>query len=153
MNGHLTEVELIERLYGAGRNPHDCAECAAKLREMDRLRRSLAAPVDTPAEFLAAQRRAIYSRLGEKPQAVLGWVPATAVAVCMAIAGLALYHGAGHVSPAGAGAGVHALPAGHSVSAAHGDASDAQLFLDVYSMEQASGPRAAAPLDQLFAEN
>lgn len=146
MNGHLTEHELIERLYGVGRNAHECPECASKVRAMDRLRRSLTSPVETPAEFLAAQRRGIYSRLGEKPQAALGWVPATVGALCVALAGLVMYHGSAAV-PHPAARVVHSVPAMHS------DAGDSQLFSDVYSMEQSSEPRAAAPLDQLFAEN
>ena len=39
--------------------------------------------VPVSCEFLAAQRRNIYARMGERPQARMKWVPALAAAACL----------------------------------------------------------------------
>jgi hypothetical protein len=80
-------------------------------------------------EFMAAQRRNIYARMGERPQARLKWLPAMAAAACLIAVGVFSYHPAQAVKP---------------------EAVDAQLFADVYSMEQSMEPIAAQPIHALF---
>lgn len=148
MNGHLNFDELIDRLYGVGRNPHECAECEARLREMELRRARMTAPVEASSDVLAAQRRSIYARLGEKPRG-MSWAPAAAGALCLAAAGVIVHHASTEpVRPAGHAAVAHARGAAHADPAA-----DAQLFSDVYAMEQSVEPRAAAPLEALMEEN
>jgi hypothetical protein len=91
----------------------------------------LAVPEEMPWERLAAQRRAIYSRLGEQPRKPMRWVPAVA-AGCLLVIGAILYRPA---------------------QPAHQDSGDAQLFSDVYSIEQSTEPLAAAPIHALFEDN
>ena len=146
MNRHLTNDELIDRLYGVGDHAHECAECAGRLKAMEQKRARLASASPVSADFLAAQRRGVYSRLGERPHSRWNWAPATAAALCLAAAGVvaystSMYHGAARVS---------APP----IAVSHQDAAaDAQLFSDVYAMEQSAEPRAAEPIHALIAEN
>jgi hypothetical protein len=146
MSKHLTDDELIDRLYGVGDHAHDCSECAGRLGAMEQKRAQLAAALPVSADFLAAQRRGVYSRLGERLNARWNWAPATAAALCLAAAGVvaystSMYHGPARVSAP-------------SVAVSHPDAAaDAQLFSDVYAMEQSAEPRAAEPIHALIEEN
>ena len=66
MNKHLTDEDLINRLYGIGREDshlENCEWCHRRWMELQQRRRQLAAPPEIPAEFLAAQRRSIHERL------------------------------------------------------------------------------------------
>jgi hypothetical protein len=89
-----------------------------------------AQPVEVSYEFLAAQRRDIYARMGEKPQGRMKWVPALAAAAFLVAAGVFVHHPAEQV--------------------AKPEIVDAQLFADVYSMEQSMEPLAAKPIHALF---
>ncbi len=146
MNRHLTDDELIDRLYGVSRIAHECDECDARLRAMEQKRSELAAPAPVSADFLAAQRRGVYSRLGERLTSRWNWAPATAAALCLAAAGVvaystSMYRGTGRGSAT-------------SVAVSRQDAAaDAQLFSDVYAMEQSAEPRAAEPIHALIEEN
>ncbi len=146
MNRHLTDDELVDRLYGLGDHAHECAECDARLRAMEQRRVEIAAAAPVSGDFLAAQRRGIYSRLGQSPKLQLSWAPATVAALCLAVAGLVVLHTSARVS---APSGV----VSHAVSHTDAAAADAQLFSDVYAMEQSSEPRAAAPIHALIEEN
>jgi hypothetical protein len=141
MNRHLSDDDLIDRLYGVSDSTHECAECARRLRAMERRRAEISSAVPVSGDFLAGQRRGIYSRLGESPKPRLSWAPATVAAVCLAVAGVVVFHTAAPV-PA---------PATH-VAAESDTANDAQLLSDVYSMEQSAEPRAAAPIHALIEE-
>ncbi len=149
MTGHFSNDELIDRLYLAGNeNDHlaSCAECAQRFEEMKRTKSIATEPAPVSYEFLAAQRRAIYTRLGEDPGARvrsrLAWAPALA-AVALLLAGITMRH-----------------PQAKPVTTANGVSAtqtlsneDAQLFADVYSMEQSLEPSVAAPIHTLFEEN
>lgn len=132
MNPHLNDDQLLDRLYGVADDPHveSCGECSARYREMELRRAELAEPQAISAEFLAAQRRKIQARLEQRPSLGLKWAPAFAAAVAIAI-GLLVYRPA-------------------KVSAPAADANDAQLFAEVYSMEQSTESQAAAPIHALF---
>ena len=146
MNRHLSDDELIDRLYGLGDHAHECAQCDARLRAMEQRRVEIAAATPVSGDFLAAQRRGIYSRLGQSPKLQLSWAPATVAALCLAVAGLVVLHTSAPV-PAPSGL------VSHAVSHTDAAAADAQLFSDVYAMEQSSEPRAAAPIHALIEEN
>jgi hypothetical protein len=132
MNQHLTTDELVDRLYGVEPGGHldECRECSARLRELEARKAMASAPVEASYEFLAAQRRNIYARMGEKPQARMKWVPALAAAVCLLVAGVMTHRPV--------------------VQTAKPEVVDPQLFSDVYSMEQSMEPLAAKPIDALF---
>jgi len=141
MNGHehLSEDTLLDAVYGIAGNEADahlreCADCAQRLHEWQEKRTALAPSVEIPGEFLAAQRRKIYERI-ERPSRKY-WLLAPGLAAACALAvGIFIYHPAPHPRP---------VP--------RAEISDAQLFGDIYSMEQAVEPAAAAPARALFEE-
>lgn len=140
MKGHLTTDELIDRLYGLSVSEGSdrahltaCTECRARWKAVEALRREMTAGEPVSAEFLAAQRRNIYSRLERPAPRRLGWLPALAAAGALAAVAL-----------------VYRPPA---PQVAHPDPGDAQLFTEVYSMEQSTEAMAAAPIHELFEDN
>jgi len=139
MSGHFTNDELIDLLYALKRDESshltDCAECARRFDEMRRVRAAAAEAPAVANEFLAGQRREIYTRLGERSGATgRAWIPALGAAALLAI-GMMMYRPVHPPAPAAA------------------DMADAKLFSDVYSMEQADEPTVAAPLHSLFEDN
>ena len=136
---HLSEDTLLDAVYGIAGNEADahlreCADCAQRLHEWQEKRTALASSVEIPSEFLAAQRRRIYERI-ERPSRKY-WLLAPGLAAACALAvGIFIYH-----------------PAPQTQPAPRAEISDAQLFGDIYSMEQAVEPAAAAPARALFEE-
>ena len=138
MNVHLSEDQLLDRLYGIGGGEGEmhlesCPDCKLRWNRLRARREELACSEEASTGFLAAQRRNIYARLGEQPGRAMKWAPALAAA-CLLAVGIFLYH------PAAA----HHAPV---------PPTDAQLFSDVYSMEQSVEPRVAAPIHELFEDN
>jgi hypothetical protein len=133
MKKHLTTDELVDRLYGVGAGGHldECEECAERFGQLRERREMATEPVEASYEFLAAQRRNIYARMGEKPQARMKWLPALAAAAFLVVAGVFVHHPA-------------------MQQAAKPEVVDPQLFADVYSMEQSMEPLAAKPIQALF---
>jgi|HubBroStandDraft_5_1064220.scaffolds.fasta_scaffold351832_2 hypothetical protein len=148
MNRHLTNDELLDRLYGLGEaegetNLHlkGCAECADRWRAFELRREETAAWPEVSSEFLAAQRRGIYARLEEHSGGMhVRWAPALAAGFLLA-AGVYLAIPGRHAVPN------RPAPVAHVV---HAEMTDEQLFSDVYSMEQSAEPRAAVPMHALF---
>jgi hypothetical protein len=137
MNRHLTADELIDRVYGLGEQDQhvdQCAECSGRLRQLREMRAASAEMTTVPYSLLAAQRRNIYARMGEKPRSGMKWVPALAAVACMIAAGV--------VS--------HRPEATHYSGSAKPEMDEAQLFSDVYSMEQSMEPVAAKPIHAIF---
>lgn len=139
MKKHLTNDELVNLVYGVGTGGHldDCRDCAERFEQL-RERRAMATEAPPVShELLAAQRRSIYSRMGERPQARMKWAPALAAAACLIAVGVFSHHPAQQAKPAAAvpQANIHV---------------DTQLFSDVYSMEQSMEPIAAQPIHALF---
>jgi predicted anti-sigma-YlaC factor YlaD len=132
MNQHLSTDQLVDRIYEIDKDDHldQCAECRARLNQLLEMRAASAAPVAVPSAFLAAQRRSIYARMGEKPQVRMKWVPALTAAVCLIAAGVFVHR--------------------PEQQTAKSEAYDAQLFSDVYSMEQSTEPLAAKPIQAIF---
>lgn len=150
-NSHLSDDQLIRRLYGIGEEDDHlavCSECAERWQAIQNVIRSARAEAPRPAEVtgrrLAAQRQQILERLEQSPSGmhVWPWVPAAAAAASLLAVALFLSR------PSEPQA---ALPAPAIAVTANSEA-DTQLFTDVYSMEQDVLPRAAAPIRGLFQE-
>jgi hypothetical protein len=143
MMRHLNDDELLKQLYGLGDGGHldECPECAGRLAAME-LRRadSAAEGVRVSSGLLGRQRRAIYARLEQPVPARVRWAPALAAATLLAV-GVFIYHP------------MRAVPQRGPAPAARPEMSEEQLFSDVFSMEQAAEPRAAAPIRALFEEH
>ena len=145
---HLSDDEMIGMLYGLGDRQSHLAECSECDERWDAMHRALGMARSASAKTseisghkLAVQRQQILERL-EQPSPVSlrwRWVPVATVASLLAAA-MFLYQRPDVSQPA--------LPATAAVNAE----SDAQLFTDVYSMEQDVEPRAAAPIRALFQE-
>jgi hypothetical protein len=135
MNRHWTVEELTLRLYGlreADEHLGSCGECGQRWQELQARRAAVTAAVPVPAAMLETQRRAVLDRVEAPPRRMLRWVPALSAACLLAI-GVLVYRP------------MHAPPA-------RPESSDAQLFADIYSVEESSEPRAAAPMHELFQE-
>jgi hypothetical protein len=135
MNTHLTNDDLLNRLYGlAGDDSHlrSCAECARRWSDL-RARRTqclrAAAAGEEPGEFFAAQRSRIRARLERAPNTRMRWAQAAVTAACLLAAGLFVYR---------------------PVASPRTDTADAQLLSELYSIDQSVEPLAAAPIHALF---
>jgi hypothetical protein len=153
MSGHLKTDDLVNRLYGLEEQPGadqdahlaSCLDCRARWEEMRAVKGGFSTLEPLPSDFLAAQRRMIYARLGEEPRTRMAWAPALAAVALLAI-GVAVYRPLSAPAPG--------LGRGHESSRpAQTDAADAQLFSEVYSMEQSMEPSVAAPIHTLFVDN
>jgi anti-sigma factor RsiW len=137
---HLSEDALLDAVYGIAGNDADahlrgCTDCARCLHEWQEKRASSVASIEIPDEFLAAQRRNIYERIERPSRKRWMWAPGLAAACALAV-GIFVYHPAPQQQPVNKPAEI----------------SDAQLFGDIYSMEQVVEPAAAAPARALFEE-
>jgi anti-sigma factor RsiW len=137
---HLSEDALLDAVYGiagidAEAHLDGCAECGRRFHEWQETRAAAAAEsVEIPIEFLAAQRKKIYERIERPSRKQWLWAPGLAAACALAI-GVLVYH-----------------PASQKQAERRAEISDAQLFGEVYSMEQSVEPAAAAPARALFEE-
>jgi hypothetical protein len=146
---HLSDDELIGLLYGlgdAGGHLAGCSECGERWNAMHRalgmVRAESARATEITGRRLAVQRLQIVERLAQPSPVSLGWrwVP-VATAASLLAAAMFLHQRPGVPQPA------PSRPA-----AVVNAESDAQLFTDVYSMEQDVEPKAAAPIRALFQE-
>ncbi len=143
---HLSDDELIDLLYGIGDadgHLEVCPDCDARWAEMQRAlgRTRAESAVEIGARRLAIQRQQILDRLETRGTPGGSWVPAAAAASLLAIALFFSW-------PSSSSRPKVAAPA--SPTASVSAESDAELFTDVYSMEQDVEPRAAAPIHALF---
>ena len=137
---HLSEDALLNAVYGIAGNDAEthlrgCADCAQRLHHWQQKRAATVASVEIPGEFLAAQRRKVYERIENPSPKHWLWAPGLAAAFALAV-GVFVYHPTPQLRPVNKSAEI----------------SDAQLFGDIYSMEQAVEPAAAAPARALFEE-
>jgi anti-sigma factor RsiW len=142
MSEHLSRDEMIQRLYGmdtGASHLEDCSECSARFQAFEAKRAELTVPEEIPVEVLAAQRRAVYSRMGEKPRSFHAWIPALATAALVAL-GVYVYQPVTHHPQ-------------KIVTAQQVDVGDAQLFSEAVSIEQTAEPLAVAPIHGLFEGN
>jgi hypothetical protein len=145
---HLSDDELIALLYGLGdAESHlaQCQECGERWSAMHRAlgmtRSESARMLEIGGRRLAAQRQEILQRLENPPSGLRAsnWIPAAAVAALLAVAMFLQQH-------------TQVAPAVPAAKATLNTETDAELFTDVYSMEQDVEPRAAAPIRALFQE-
>jgi predicted anti-sigma-YlaC factor YlaD len=147
MNLHLTQNQLLEHVYGVGSGEahlRECAECSARLESLLQIKARHQAEAHSQAyassDFFAAQRRTVYSRLDRAAASYARWAPAVAGAALLAVGLMLLPHGQVRAQRA-------------AVPAARVEPNDnAQLFSDLYSMEQSVEPSADAPIHELFEE-
>jgi predicted anti-sigma-YlaC factor YlaD len=146
MKNHLTSDQLVDRLYSVAEDGHleGCSECRERFRQLRERRAMAVEAVPESHEFLAAQRRNIYARMGERPQARMKWVPALAAAACLAAVGVVAYHPAQMASQ---------MAPQVASQAGRPEIDDAQLFSEVYSMEQSTEPIAAKPIHAIFEQD
>jgi predicted anti-sigma-YlaC factor YlaD len=144
MKLHLSQDELLDQVYGVGsKDAHlrTCAECSGRLDALLRTKAQLRAQADPsatiPNEFLAAQRRSIYSRLDQAAASHVRWAPALAGMGLLAMGVLLFPHAQVRVAR---------TPA----PTPRVELTTNQLFSDLYSKEQSLEPSAEAPLHELF---
>ena len=145
---HWTEDEFLHWLY-AGSDPsaapneavhlNECEQCRSRAEQMAATRRQSATAPDISWDFLAAQRRSIYRRLGVESGSLGSrsiarrWAVAMASLVCIVALSLTVLHP-------------------WSRSTALYTSSDEKLFSDLASIEQSPEPRAIRPIHNLFQE-
>jgi hypothetical protein len=147
MNSHLSDQDLLNRLYGVeerGAHLEGCKECAKRWDDLSAGRArflsttlSKASPPSDLSDrlleerFLTAQRNRIYARLESGPERRMLWAPAGVAAAALLAVGLFVYR---------------------PVASTPAEPADAQLFADVYTVEQSLEPVAAEPIHALFEE-
>jgi hypothetical protein len=153
MKEHISKDQLMAQLYGLeSHDSHlsDCVECRAQYEALVTRKVQLTAREEVSSDFLAAQRRAVYERMGERPHTMRVWVPAFATAALVVLALVAHNPRESESSAVENQAVVKQTNIKQAV-----EISDSQLFSDVVSFEQAmdqSEPRAIAPIHGLFEE-
>lgn len=134
---HWTEDDFLSWRYaGDADTQHleECAECRARAKEMVETHRRATVIPEVSWEFLAAQRRSIYRRLGapDHHSTVMRWSVAGASLLSVVVLSLALMR-----------------PWTSNHSALYTSA-DEKLFSDLVLIEQSSEPRAIRPIHKLF---
>ena len=90
MNGaHWSGQDSIDHLYGIGPDAAHldvCGECRAHVEALEAARKESARAPEVSSEFLAAQRRSIYRKLGREPRPRLRFAPTFAVALLVMVA-------------------------------------------------------------------
>ena len=145
---HLSDEEMIGMLYGIGDEDSHLAGCSECSERWDAMHQALgmartesAKTMEVSARRLAAQRVQILERLEHPPSEshAWRWVPVATAASLLAAA--MFFHQRPSVP--------QPVPPAPAIVSAE---ADADLFTDVYSMEQDVEPRAAAPIRALFQE-
>jgi hypothetical protein len=159
MNRHWTVDELTDRLYGireADEHLESCRECSQRFQELHRRRAAVAAAPEVLPAQLAAQRGAVLDRVARRPFGAHSprmprWVPALTAAVCL-LAVAVFERWPVQIGPRHADTGTAAGVAANGVTTPGVTTTDAQLFSEIYNVEESSEPRAAAPMHALFQE-
>ena len=137
MNRHFSDDDLIARLYesdGSDSHLESCAECGARWRALQVRRTAAVEPVAISSTTLAAQQTRILAALN-KPPALRPGRLMLAPALAAALLAVGIYLSQPSSDP---------VPVSSE--------SDAQLFTDIYAMEQELEPRAVVPVRALFEE-
>jgi hypothetical protein len=136
---HWTDEELLERLYGIGREDNHlqaCAECDARWNDLVTSRRTLKSELQVSPSFLLRQRMAVMERIESSKSSFFTWRSVTAVAGACAMAlGFVIYH-----------------PEQPKTVAVRTVTSDSQFFAEIYSAVEQTEPRAVKPIRRLFEE-
>jgi hypothetical protein len=134
---HWSDEQLVARLYGVG--PEDghveaCPSCARRWEAMRRRHESLRpAGIDVSDEYLAAQRRAIRARLGEKRHVLPRVLVPVLVTLLLAMITIVYRSAPEPPQP-------------------EQKISDSQLFDDVFKRISGTEPNAIGPIRSLFEE-
>ena len=139
MGNHLSNEDLINRLYEVGDTDdahlRECRHCSARWEQLLARRSQILAAPEVPQDLLDAQRREIYRRMDEGQHAGF-WphrlAPAMA-ALTVVVLGVVL-------------SGTTPEPPVVTI-AGNGDA---EFYTEIYSMVEATGPDAIAPIYGLF---
>jgi hypothetical protein len=144
---HWTEDDFLRWLYAGsdrsapmqGGHLNDCPECRFRADRMLEARRDAIKVPELSPDFLTAQRRKVYRRLGVES----GWLGNRSRAGRWALAMLSF-----------ACILVFSLTSLHPWTAKNAvySSSDEKLFSDLVSIEQSSEPRAIRPIHSLFQE-
>ncbi len=132
---HWSDDELIEHLYGlksADAHFESCGECGARARTIAERRAAVTRPPEVSHEFLAAQRRKIYERLGSPVRAwhPLRWA-VSAAATAALVLGLTMFHRNEPLHPR----------------------DDEQFYAEISSLDQNPAPRAIQPIESLVEDD
>lgn len=146
---HLTDDQLIERLYGVSDDSHfdACPECQGRAQALDHTRAQFVAQSTPPAAYFHRQRRSILARIGEPVRKqVFGsiWVPASLAVVLsmgLVITRLAL-------PEPGREAATAAMHEGEEMI----EILQPGWFEETYSVMRIPEPQAASPIRGLFTE-
>ena len=132
---HWTDSDFENWLYGLKEpdgHTSECEECRTEMTRLTAVRQRVVAPVEVSSDFLAAQRRNIYRRLGAPMR---NWAPVRwALSAAMLLVVMFSL----------------SVPLRKQQTAAA--PSDEQLFKDLASIEQTAEPRAIQPIHKLFEE-
>ncbi len=149
VSGHWTDDQLMAHLYGVG--PEDghlpgCGACEARLAAMESHRFTLERTfqqAELSPEFLATQRREIYTKLTYAKLAQLAhWWSGAALRRWASAAAMLFV----------LGGGLTVYEEYHRQELLKDQVSDAELAEQVSSMSQVSEPQPTAPLKALFEE-
>lgn len=155
---HVPTAAMVDAFYGLADaravsvlHAHlaECKACTGRWEALARNRSESVSPIEASPEFFAAQRRKIYERMERsQPKIWRVWVPVATAAVALTAAVLTF-------GPAAEPARQESIIVSSAVNTAVNTAevNDAQLFSDVYSLEQSYEPSAAAPIQALFVED
>lgn len=130
---HWTEKDFTEWMYGLKEEDTHVASCTECRGEIERLKLERGRTITLPEvshEFLAAQRRNIYQRLGGPMHS---WHPMRWGVSAAALLILTL------------SVTLHTWKSTPAIS-------DEQLFSDLANIEQSNEPKAIAPIHKLFGE-
>jgi hypothetical protein len=136
---HWTDEELLDRLYGVGREDNHleaCAECGARWNDLAASRRTLKSEPEVNPSFLLRQHMAVMERVEPSRSSFITWKAVTAVAGACAMAlGFVIYH-----------------PEQPKTVVVRTVTSDSQFFSEIYSAVEQTEPRAVKPIRRLVEE-
>ncbi len=137
-NNHYSDDDLVARLYGLG--PADahldsCEMCRQRWNKMlERHQLLHSTDIDVPVELLAAQRRAVYARVEQKPRKLrTAWLPLPVAALVLVLLVFTFFKPALHQQPADA-------------------ISDDAALQDVFTVASRTDPAGLEPVQSLFEE-
>ncbi len=140
MSHHFSDADLIDRLYGVGRDDahlEECGACRERWLAIQSRRARLRLDPDVPAALMARQREAIEERLAgaTRRRSRFGLAPAAA-AVSMAVLGILLWR--------------PAAPPRVERTASETRVAGADFYSEIYTMVESPAPWAAEPIEALF---
>jgi hypothetical protein len=138
-NTHWSDDDLLDRLYGVGRDNEDhlitCQDCRHRWIDLQESRKaSLESPV-LPVDLMASQRQAIWNRI-ERPTVSWWRQPLAPAAMALTLA-MAVWL---------------QMPAPSPQPTVAQSIPDSALFEDVFQQVERTAPESLAPVQALFEE-